>query len=47
MTELNNNELINIVGGVNYALIGLFVGLASFVLSFIEGFIRPLSCKRK
>ncbi|MDD4027833.1 MAG: hypothetical protein PHN54_02105 [Bacilli bacterium] len=46
MIELNKKQLVNVVGGVNYTIIGLFVCLASFVLAFLDGFIRPLSCKR-
>lgn len=45
MTELNKKELSYIIGGVKYTILGLFAGLITFILSFIDGFIRPISCK--
>lgn len=44
---LDNNELKNITGGSSKILWGILAaigGIGTFLIGFIDGFIRPLSC---
>lgn len=46
---LENNELMNIVGGATTKKIGLgviLVALGSFIVGIIDGFLRPLACNK-
>lgn len=44
---LENNELINIVGGASTKKIGIGIiiaALGSFIIGIVDGFLRPLAC---
>ena len=46
---LENNELMNIVGGATTKKFGLgviLVALGSFIVGIIDGFLRPLACNK-
>ena len=46
---LENNELMNIIGGGTSKKIGLgiiFAALGSFIVGIIDGFLRPLACNK-
>lgn len=46
MTELNNEELIKIEGGVLKSTASGFIigGIITFAIGFINGILRPLGC---
>ncbi len=46
MIKLNDDELKNINGGVNYALLAIIGSIVAFGLAFFDGFIRPLPCRK-
>lgn len=42
---LNDNELLNIDGGkTNYSLFVAAVGVVTFIIGVIDGYLRPLKC---
>lgn len=46
---LENNELMNIIGGATSKKIGIGIILAalgSFIVGIIDGFLRPLACNK-
>jgi hypothetical protein len=46
--ELSKNELVTINGGSksNYVIYIALGGLITFVIGFIDGFLRPLKCNK-
>ena len=44
---IKNDELTNIRGGLSKYVYGIGVGaLVSFVIGLIDGYIRPLGCRK-
>lgn len=46
---LENNDLMNIIGGATSKKIGIGIILAalgSFIVGIIDGFLRPLACNK-
>lgn len=44
---VTENELVEIKGGaVNWAAIGIGGSIISFIIGLIDGYLRPLKCRR-
>lgn len=44
---IENNELINIKGGLAKYVYGISIGaVVSFIIGVIDGYMRPLSCHK-
>lgn len=41
---MNNEELMNVKGGISWGLIGLGGALLTFLLGFLEGYTNPIKC---
>ena len=41
---LNNNELLEIRGGVSWTLATAVVSIIVFIIGAIDGYLRPLKC---
>lgn len=47
MNELNSEELMNINGGIKWAIVGLVGIIVTFIVGIFDGITRPLSCRAK
>ncbi len=48
MEILTSNELITINGGaIKTSIVLGIVGIGVFIVGFIDGYLRPLACRRK
>ena len=46
MKKLTNTELQNINGGISFGFIGAIIGFVTFILGFVDGYARPLPCRK-
>ncbi len=45
MKSLSKEELLEIkAGGISWSAVGAIVGIVTFVIGLVDGFIRPLPC---
>ena len=45
MKKLNNEELVKVSGGgISFSKIGILGAVVSFVIGFVSGMTRPLTC---
>lgn len=48
MKKLKNDDLAKVNGGgIKFSKIGMFGVVVSFVIGFISGFTRPLTCSSR
>lgn len=45
MKYLNDIELKNINGGINFGLLSILGGIVTFVIGILDGITRPLKCR--
>ena len=44
MAIINDIELNQIYGGSKVVVSGIIIGIISFIIGLIDGYMRPLSC---
>lgn len=45
MKYLNNEELMNINGGISLGLLSLIGATITFIIGLLDGITRPLKCR--
>ena len=43
---LNNEELINVKGGINWSVVCVGSAIISFIIGVLDGYVRPLKCRK-
>lgn len=43
---MNDIELLEVKGGTNWVAIGIGSTLVSFIVGLIDGYLRPLKCRK-
>lgn len=41
------SELKEIKGGVNWVIVGVSGSIISFIIGLVDGYLRPLKCRKK
>lgn len=41
---MDKNELVSVVGGIKYGIVGILAGIAVFIIGIIDGYQRPVGC---
>lgn len=43
---LNQEELVNVKGGISWTAVGVGGAIFSFFIGLIDGYTRPLKCRK-
>ena len=41
------SELKEVKGGVNWVIVGVGGSIISFIIGLVDGYLRPLKCRKK
>lgn len=44
---ITESELKEIKGGVNWVIVGVVGSIISFIIGLVDGYLRPLKCRKK
>lgn len=44
---ITESELKEIKGGVNWVFVGVGGSIISFIIGLVDGYLRPLKCRKK
>lgn len=44
---ITESELKKIKGGVNWVIVGVGGSIISFIIGLVDGYLRPLKCRKK